>query len=458
MTSITLSITDRVAGDLRALASQAQEAAGVLIVGLSETPGELRLLGREFVPVPEVSYMERSTKHLRLDSSAWMPALKRAALLGPGTSALFVHSHPEDPPLASLDDHGVDDSLRSVVQTRLATPIYGSLILHGRDLAFTGRVWRDGTDMGSIELARIIGRRIVFRSAYDNPDPGPPSDIFDRQVRAFGPDFQRLVGRLHVGVVGAGGTGSAVGEQLMRLGIGEITVVDDQAIESSNVTRVYGTGIADAGRLKVEALVANANRIGLGTVVHAIEGRVTSREVARALRSCDIVFGCTDDLGGRAILSRLAYWYLIPVFDMGFLIDGLEGHIRGLEGRVTTMLPGTPCVQCLGVFDGAALAAEAMPAEERQVRIAEGYAPGLGHRDPAVIAYTTMVAAWAVSELIERLVGFADHAPFEARLRLHERKVSTSSTPSSDPDHYCVSPSQWGAGDQEPFLGRILWA
>jgi hypothetical protein len=69
-----------------------------------------------------------------------------------------------------------------------------------------------------------------------------------------------------------------------------------------------------------------------------------------------------------------------------------------------------------------------------------------------------MVAAWAISELVERIVGFGDHVPFEARLRLHSRNVTTSSTPPVDPKHFCASPDQWGAGDQEPFLGRALWA
>ena len=460
MTRVTLTITDRVASQIKASAAHPQETAGLLLVGISDNPGELRLLAREFVPCSDASYAERTSKYLRLESSAWMPALKAASLRGPGTVALFVHSHPQDPPLASLADDKVDADLRPVFQTRLDTSIFGSLVVHldGETFAFSGRVWRGDELVGLIESIRLVGRRIVFLSAVDSPDPGPSPEIFDRQIRAFGPDFQRLVGKLHVGIVGAGGTGSAVGEQLVRLGVGTITVIDDDRVEASNVTRVYGTGLADEGRLKVDAFADNAKRIALGTVVNPIEGRITTLDAARALRSCDVVFGCTDDLAGRAILSRLAYWYLIPVFDMGFLIDGRDGDVRGLEGRITTMIPGTACLQCLQVLDPAALSAEQLPPAERLVRIDEGYAPGLNHRDPAVIPYTTMVAAWAIGELIERIVGFGDRAPFESRLLLHSRKVSTSSTPSIDPNHFCSSPGQWGVGDQEPFLGRILWA
>src|SRR5688500_10935071 len=48
-----------------------------------------------------------------------------------------------------------------------------------------------------------------------------------------------VLGRLKVGVVGLGGTGSAVVEQLARLGVGELLLCDPQEFESTNVNRVY---------------------------------------------------------------------------------------------------------------------------------------------------------------------------------------------------------------------------
>jgi hypothetical protein len=41
---------------------------------------------------------------------------------------------------------------------------------------------------------------------------------FSRQILAFGEEFQRLLKKLHIGIAGLGGTGSAVCEQLVRLG------------------------------------------------------------------------------------------------------------------------------------------------------------------------------------------------------------------------------------------------
>jgi len=457
MIRITLTITDQVAAQLDEMARHDMESAGVLVAGLGRSEDEIRLLGRQFIAAPPESYLDRTSTRLRLDSAAWMPALKRAALVE-GAVALFVHTHPDAEPRPSIYDDVVDEQLRPVFETRLGKPLYGSLVLHGTTagVEFSGRLWEGQHLLGPIELVRQVGRRLVFTSAIDSPSPAPPSAIFDRQVRAFGPAFQRLFAQLHVGIAGAGGTGSAVGEQLARLGVGRITIIDDQTVDATNITRIYGSGHADVGRPKVEVFRDLVARIGLGSQVRPIKDRITSLAAARALRSCDVVFGCTDDLRGRAILCRLAYWYLIPVFDVGFLIDSVGGVVRGLEGRVTTMLPGTACLQCLKVIDPIRLTAEQLPAQERQARIAEGYAPELDHRDPAVVTYTTMVATWAINELIERIVGFGDRAPFELHVRAHERKISTSSTP-PDPQHFCAQPARWGAGDEPPFLGRSLW-
>ena len=60
------------------------------------------------------------------------------------------------------------------------------------------------------------------------------------------------VNGVRVGVVGAGGTGSAVIEQLARLGVGELVIFDDDTIDETNLTRIHGATVADVGRAKAE--------------------------------------------------------------------------------------------------------------------------------------------------------------------------------------------------------------
>ena len=62
-------------------------------------------------------------------------------------------------------------------------------------------------------------------------------------------------------------------------------------------------------------------------------------DLAKSLRSCDVVLGCTDDNRGRAVLSRLAYWYLLPVFGTAFLVDTDGKHVRGYTAASPPSFP-----------------------------------------------------------------------------------------------------------------------
>jgi hypothetical protein len=301
-----------------------------------------------------------------------------------------------------------------------------------------------------IDAVRIVGERIEIQM------PGPAPTVrtaFDRQIRAFGAAGQEVLGRLHIGVVGAGGTGSAVCEQLIRLGVGHITVIDHDLITETNVTRVWVSTSADVGVAKVQIVARSAEEIGFGTEVTAIVGKITDQDPARALRHCDVIFGCTDDNLGRTVLARLAYMYLIPVFDMGVKIDAAEGAVVGIDGRLTYMAPGLPCLVCRGWIDLDQATAEGLPEAERTALAAEGYVAGLGEPDPSVIAYTTAVAAHAVSDLLARLFRFGDSPPPNQLLQFHNHSTRTPGG-AATPGHFCCDPDLIGCGDLPRFLNR----
>jgi molybdopterin/thiamine biosynthesis adenylyltransferase len=303
---------------------------------------------------------------------------------------------------------------------------------------------------------RVIGRRFRFFDHTAERDELP--EFFDRQVRAFGPDIQRLLGRLHVGVVGAGGTGSAVIEQLTRLGVGELSVFDGDTFDATNVNRVYGSSTDDADQPKAEIARDLVDEIGLGTIVHAFGAHITDLETARRLRDCDVVFGCTDRHAPRGLLVQLALRYLIPVFDMGVKIDSEDGAIRGVFGRVTTLIPGEACLFCRGRISPDVIRLEALSPEERRALADENYAPEIDTPAPAVIPFTTAVSAQAVSEFLHRLTGFMgeDRVSSEVLLFLAESRVRTN-RPSPEAECLCTQRNLWGIGDTKRFLGAS-WA
>jgi len=255
--------------------------------------------------------------------------------------------------------------------------------------------------------------------------------------------------------VGAGGTGSAVAEQLTRLGVRSLLLIDPKTLSESNVTRVYGSTPRDLGKPKAKLAASHLRSIAPDLDVQAIVGSITDETVARALTSCDLVFGCNDDNAGRLVLSRLATYYLTPMIDIGVLLSSSAGHIEGIDGRVTILHPGAACLVCRGRVDLARASAERMPERERAALQAEGYAPELGGVEPAVVPYTSLVASVATAELLERLIGYGpEPEPSEILVRAHERELSTNRR-DPNPGHYRDPAAGYlGLGDGTPFLGQ----
>jgi len=426
------------------------EGGAYLLCGLSVTATETRLLVREVIPVKKEHYLKRAPDRLSIDSASYAAIAKRAAATR--TAVIFVHSHPGGLAGFSPQDNREEPKLMEFLATRCPAVPHGSLVLTPGSLGH-GRIWAQG-GWAPLKRIRAIGRRFRF---VNDLDQIPLPDFFDRQIRAFGPDIQKLLQRLHIGVVGVGGTGSPLVEQLTRLGVGTISEFDRDPLEDSNVTRVYGSRIADKGVNKTKVSEEHVNQIGLGTVVRAYPEHITDEETAKRLRECDVVFGCTDKQTPRGILVQLALQYYIPVFDLGIKIDAEDETLRGVVGRVTTLMPGEACLFCRGRILAEIIALESLSPEEWQLRADEHYAPELQTEDPAVITFTTAVAAQAVSELLHRLTGFMgeERRTTEVLMLFHEPQIRTNRTP-PDPTCLCSQQELWGVGDRDTFLG-LFW-
>ncbi|MFI1163316.1 ThiF family adenylyltransferase [Streptomyces sp. NPDC020801] len=461
MSAVTLVLTQELADQLSAGAAQHSESAAVLIAGVAREGQRLRLLGRELHWVQDRHYAQRTFTGMTIVSGGYVPALRRAEELG--AVAVWVHTHPGGDPTPSRRDAGVDAALAPLFMVRTGQNLYASVVVspaaagEAGTIRFSGTVLDGAGEPWRIERLWIVGPRFRAVTAADAAEP-PVDEVFDRQVRALGPALQAQLALLRIGLVGAGGTGSAVGEQLARLGVGQLLVVDPDHLSASNLTRVHGAGIGDVGRPKAEIVAGHAVAIGLGTEVEPVVGSVVQEGVAARLRGCDLVFGCTDDHAGRMVLSRLSSYYLLPVIDCGVLISSDAGVLAGIDARISVLSPGYSCLLCRDRVDPQRAALEQMEPDERRSRAAEGYAPELPGVEPAVVAYTTLVAALAVNEMLERLVGYGvTPPPNEILARIHDRELSTHNRPSR-PGHYCADGAAVrGCGDRTPLL-ETTWA
>ena len=451
----TLVLPQSLAEELERTARLPIETAGVMFASVvrSETGVRVLIRGIRWIDAPH--YRSRGPDHMGIGSEGYVPFLGEAERIG--AIPIWVHTHPGTDawPEASRADLVVNDQLADLFRLRAGSDYYSMLILspRARHFAFTGYVQPTHGITIPLERAWIVGDRFASIRAFD-ASALSIDETFDRNVRALGGGVQEALSQLHAGIVGCGGTGSAVAEQLVRLGLRKLTLCDPDQLSASNVTRVYGSTPRDVGQNKVEVLGSHLTRIAPDIQCRLLTSMITMEPTARAFAECDVVFGCTDDNAGRLVLSRLATYLLIPVIDCGVLLSSnAAGTLTGIDGRVTTLVPGQACLVCRGRIDTKRAAAELMTPDERTRLENEGYAPALGRVEPAVVTFTTLVAATAVSELLERLVGYGpDPRPSEVLLRCHERELSTN-TQLPRARHYCHEGSgKLGLGVTTPFL------
>ena len=179
----------------------------------------------------------------------------------------------------------------------------------------------------------------------------------------LGPESGAILAAIEVGVVGLGGGGSHVVQQLAHLGVGNFVPVDDDIIEERNLNRLVG-GTADD--VRADDVRAGASKTAIAErVIRGVNpaARVTScqmkwQEAAKTLRRCDVIFGCVDSYRERDELERFARRFLIPYIDIGMDVHGAPGKFS-ISGQTVLSSPGGPCLWCLGILTQERIAEEA---------------------------------------------------------------------------------------------------
>ena len=245
------------------------EQAAFLLGRNVTTANSINLLVRKVIPVEQADIISASPVHMSIKSQSYLRVMKQADLNG--DSFIFVHSHPTGLANFSKQDDGEERALFKTAFTRIHhDTVHASLVFTDRD-TFCGRIHSSDGRHSTVRSVGVIGNRLQFLHSEQVSDV--PLEYFDRQARAFTSELQPILKRLHIGIVGIGGTGSAVCEQLIRLGVGKLTIIDGGIFEKSNVNRVYGATVFDENLPKVNiAARYQYASIGLGTEVRHIQG------------------------------------------------------------------------------------------------------------------------------------------------------------------------------------------
>jgi molybdopterin/thiamine biosynthesis adenylyltransferase len=274
--------------------------------------------------------------------------------------------------------------------------------------------------------------------------------VFDRQVRAFGSEGQRELARLRVAIVGLGGTGSIVAQQLLHLGVRNFILIDPDVVALTNLNRLVGAVPADVGCAKVDIARRNIIRFAPDASVVCVPGDIIRARTAIVMTMADLLIGCTDSHGSRAVLQQVSYQYLIPCIDMGSTITTEGGSVSGIFGRVQLLSPGFPCFTCSGLLHPDEVRRDMMNAFERK---SDPYVQGSHEPAPSVISLNGTVASLAITMLLAFVTGI----PSKARYIIYNAMNSTLRSVRATPKENCYICSRVGAlarGESFPLFAR----
>ena len=393
----------------------------------------------------------------KTDEFVRLLAAARTEGLQPG----ICHTHPRGSSgFSSQDDANERELIDLALRRNGDGTCLVSLLLEGHG-GVRARVWTSPDDVPATLTVREVGERLVRWPGEHEQSVQVPA-FLDRQELAIGSEAAKELRSLRAGVVGCGGTGSAVATMLARLGVLQLILIDDDLICESNLNRLHGGRRSDveAGRKKTEVLKNYINEMGIGTQVAAVVAAVSEAKCRDALRSCDVVFGCTDDHWGRSLLNRLAFFYLIPVVDLGLGVDlDDKGRLRQLSGRVTVLRPGTACLICRRHINARRSHDEMLrhrDPEEYERRAKEGYVTDADVATPAMVTFTTEIACAAINEMLAALTGTRRGGwAAERTTRYDLDKTRRTGTKADAACSICQSDGYWGLGDVDPFLDQI---
>lgn len=195
--------------------------------------------------------------------------------------------------------------------------------LGSAQLAVTGFVFSEEVRQGSYEDGwmfvvrhrEMTGAHSLREGAYIvRGQRLSPGDLAERT-----PQLRNLRDK-HVTVIGLGGVGSFIATDLARAGVGELTIVDGDAVEAGNTVR-WPVGLTAIGHRKADVIAGWIVNEHPYTAVHKIDGRLgdsrpLSAEGTRGLSELDVlakifershlVIDATAELGIQHLVADLA--------------------------------------------------------------------------------------------------------------------------------------------------------
>jgi sulfur-carrier protein adenylyltransferase/sulfurtransferase len=159
-------------------------------------------------------------------------------------------------------------------------------------------------------------------------------------IPEVGAEGQRRLLDARILLIGAGGLGSPAALYLAAAGVGTLGIVDDDAVDETNLQRQVLHSTAALGEPKTESGARRLRELNPDVDVVPYRERLSAENIDRILdQGWDVVVDGADNFPTRYLVNDASVWHDVPV---------VHGSIYRFEGQVTVFDPGTgPCYRCL---------------------------------------------------------------------------------------------------------------
>ncbi len=170
---------------------------------------------------------------------------------------------------------------------------------------------------------------------------------YSRQILLSGFDLekQEILIDSSILMIGVGGLGCAAAQYLVAAGIGTLTIVDDDVVETTNLQRQVLHYEESVGLKKVDSAYKTLSKINHHVTINTLDKRVAKEDLDLLIQQHDLVLDCCDNLDTRNVLNDACYQAKKPL---------VSGAAIRMEGQIFCVIPSlkTACYRCVSHFFG----------------------------------------------------------------------------------------------------------
>ncbi len=353
---ISKSLCDQIRKDLSRPHKFAFERVGFVIgYSTSISENEDLICISEYIKIDDDNYIKDNTVGARINSDAIRKGMQIA--MNKKCSVFHVHVHlGKETPEFSLTDLEELPKIAEAMVNANSRNVHGVLILNSNG---ANAILKIKESKGNVCLKKvtIVGYPMFFnQTSYENANFD--ENRYDRQS-FLGINAQKIISKVKVGIIGLGGGGSHIIQQLAHLGVQNYVIFDGDYVSNSNLNRLIGATLEHAKFKQQKVDTAIALIKGLQPTANITFVNDKWEEKPELLQSCDVALGGVDTFATRRDIETICRRYLIPYIDIGMDVRIVEYESPRMYGQLILSLAGFPCMKCMGFLTEENLALEA---------------------------------------------------------------------------------------------------